>query len=154
MKMELNVWNLDIIMREVLLTKDECKAANLSSETTLADMDKTPDWVRWSYGYKTIYAFSETRLLKQEENIKLLLSDLPQKFFLSDDGGWSLWNAVQRKDGMVWGSHVAADALFCLGQALGLCKYLTPRHMSRMMPKEMPYFVISLDGFKNPETHQ
>jgi hypothetical protein len=143
--MELTFANFDSVMRDVLLTNEELAASGLGDEA--AANTPNPPGVILSHGAMTIFGFNEVRLQKQADNIRSMLSCLDDTFFAGKGGGWSLINAVQTKDGELWGNQPSADALFCLGQALGICKYCLPREFWSIMPGGMPYFIIDFDGF-------
>lgn len=95
-----------------------------------------------------IFAFSATRLEARKDDIKSMLSQLPEGFFVDSGGGMTLMNAVVTRQGVLWGEQSMADHLFALGSALGLCKYCFPRALWSSLPDGLPYFVVNLNGFK------
>ena len=152
--MELTTHNLDMIMREVLLTGAETEAANLPDDVIGNELPVAPESVILIHGAVTIYGFSKDRLLARTDDIKSMISQLPREFFVNGGGGWSLINAVSRADGELWSSQIGADALFCLGRAIGVTKYLMPRDIWSVLPCGMPYFAVNLDGFKYAEEYE
>ncbi|WP_299076193.1 hypothetical protein [uncultured Paraglaciecola sp.] len=79
-----------------------------------------------------------------EDEIKAMLSELPDEFHAKRGGGWSFLNACNTRDGEQWtGMHQTMEQLFVLGIAAGLAKWLMPRDMWSAFPGGMPY--VSVD---------
>lgn len=95
--------------------------------------------------------FSPLNLTENKENIRSMLSQLPDTFMESKGGGWSFLNACMTRDGRQWGEHKDMDALFILGIAVGLAKYLMDREMWTAFPGGMPYVVVLDKGEMNVE---
>ena len=88
--------------------------------------------------------FDPDRLKDQEQNIRSLLDQLPDKFKVDSGGGWTFLNACQTKDGVQWGEHGDIDQLVCLGLATGMVSFCLPREMWVALPGGMPYFAVDL----------
>lgn len=88
--------------------------------------------------------FHPDRLSAKCEDIKGLLSQLPDDFRTSAGGGMSFLNACVTRDGKQWGEHRSMDQLLTLGVAAGLAKILLPREAWAMLPGGMPYFCVNL----------
>ncbi len=83
------------------------------------------------------------RLAEHGEEIRFLLSELPDQFQIVKGGGWSFLNACNDRHGNLWtGSHLTMEHLFQLGEGLGLVKDLMPHEMWDVLPGGMPYFVV------------
>ena len=87
--------------------------------------------------------FHPERLKNHDQNIKLLLDQLPHQFRESTEaGGWSFLNACNREDGEQWtGVHRTMEQLMLLGAAAGRVSVM-PRMLWPMLPGGVPYFTI------------
>jgi hypothetical protein len=90
------------------------------------------------------YCFDKTAIIKHSEEIRDLLSQLPDNFQANKGGGWSFLNACESRDGVHWGEHRNMESLFCLGIAAGEAKWLM-REMADIMPGGVPYVVVGLN---------
>jgi len=94
-------------------------------------------------GITNMVGFHPERLEGHREDIKDMLSDLPDDFKVSKGGGMSFLNACDTKDGKQWtGYHQVMEQLFLLGLVIGEVKYLAPRELWEVFPGGMPYYVI------------
>lgn len=94
------------------------------------------------------YDFFPERIDAKKEDIKGMLSQLPNEFMESSGGGWSFLNANVTKDGELWtDSHEAMEQLFAMANALGLSEYKLPRKMWSMLPGGRPYVVVKDKSF-------
>lgn len=90
----------------------------------------------------------QDRLNKHKEEIKELLSQLPDAFYSNKGGGMSLLNLPFLNDETTqWGEHKSAEQLMLMGIASKLMKYCAPKEMWAALPGGVPYVVINLDGF-------
>jgi hypothetical protein len=91
------------------------------------------------------YGFDPKRIEPQKRNIASMLSQLPDDFMHDKGGGMSFLNACVRQDGLQWADlHLTMNALFMLGEAVGLAKCLVPRELWKAFPGGMPYFVVTI----------
>jgi hypothetical protein len=73
-----------------------------------------------------------------------MLGQLSDDFMHDKGGGMSMLQMPFTKDGTQYGEQRDADALFMLGQALGLAKPVLPRPMWGAFPGGLPYIVVTL----------
>lgn len=88
------------------------------------------------------FGFHSERTLSYRDEIKELLSELPENFFENSGGGWSFLQACVDKHGTQWGEHLHMEQIFCLGIALGLVKELMPKELRIALPGGVPYYVV------------
>jgi hypothetical protein len=93
-------------------------------------------------GVANRFGFHPERLASHKEEIRSMLMELPVGFRESSGGGWSVLNGCHRQDGEQWGQHLEMDALFSLGIACGLAKFLMPRELWSSLPGGMPYVAV------------
>ena len=90
--------------------------------------------------------FNRRQLAKHAVEIGAMLAQLPNEFMGHDaggGGGWSFLNACQDRDGNQWtGLHLTMEQLVLLGIGTGQVAWCLPREMWKMLPGEMPYFVV------------
>jgi len=110
-----------------------------------------PDYVVLAAGVITNVGFCREQLETQRQNVRDMLSQLPEQFHQGTGDGWSFLQACLRRDGYHWGEHRHIEQLLLLGIALGYCRFLLPRDMWKVMPGGMPYFGIALNGFPAPK---
>lgn len=92
------------------------------------------------------FGFHPERLASHKQEIREMLSCLPDEFFANKGGGWSFLNACYTRDGTHWGEHKNMDELFVLGAASGQVECLMPRPMWGVLPGGMPYYSIKTDS--------
>lgn len=125
--MELTSENVDKIIRECLFKQDENTANFIDGSA-----------VMWKIGYHP------ERLKSNEENIKSMLSCLPDDFMKSKGGGMTFLNACMDRNGKQWADlHETVDKLVSLGIASGQMSFCLPREMWDVMPGGMPYIVVN-----------
>lgn len=90
------------------------------------------------------FGFHHQRLESHRNDIKEMLSELPDEFHTDKGGGWSFLNACMTRDGVHWGEHMNIEQLLVLGIATGQAKTLMPRDMWKAFPGGMPYFSVNL----------
>lgn len=88
------------------------------------------------------YAFHPDRLEEARADVASMLAQLDDSFKEGKGGGMSFLQACCRADGTQWGEHSDMEALFALGNALGLAKYPFPREMWPILPGGMPYVTV------------
>ena len=87
--------------------------------------------------------FDPNKLSSHNEEIGMMLSELPAEFHQNRGGGMSFLNACYDKHGRQWtGEHRSMEQLFLLGLAAGKVKCLLPRDMWSALPGGMPYYVV------------
>ena len=96
-------------------------------------------------GIRNSMGFNPERIEKHREDVKSMLSQLPEPFFKQIGGGWSFLNAIETRDGEQWAEHKNVEQLLTLGIGLGYASYLMPREMWKMFPGGMPYFQVDLE---------
>ena len=127
--MELTSKNVQDIFFDSLFLDDELKT----------DIIKQAIYVN---GPITNVGFHPERLEKHREEVKDLLSQLPEPFRKSKGGGWSFLMACANSKGELWGEHRNVEQLVLLGLALKMVDYLAPRELWKFFPGSLPYFVI------------
>lgn len=95
-------------------------------------------------GIVTTMVFDKEKIEKRKEDIRSMLSELPETFREDKGGGWSFLNACMRQDGVQWSEHRDMESLFCLGIAAGLANWLMPKDLWAAMPGGMPYVAINI----------
>ena len=96
-------------------------------------------------GITSNVGFHPARLESHKEEIKSMLSELPETFMESSGGGWSFLNACQNANGEQWtGLHQRMEQLFQLGIAIKAAKFLMPREMWKVLPGGMPYVSVNI----------
>lgn len=132
--MELSCKNIDLIMADVLYREDEVPDGVPPADAIVAEslMNK--------------FAFNPIRLESHRQDVKDMLSELPDAFFEGKGGGWSFLNLPFTKDDRQWGEQYNADALLALGVGLGIMWAQMPREMWKIFPGGVPYIGINLDG--------
>lgn len=88
------------------------------------------------------------RLKGHLEDIRSMLSELPDGFSHDKGGGMSFLAACNTKEGTQWTSfHEIIDLLFVLGVGTKLVRLCAPRELWGALPGGMPYYVLNLEGF-------
>jgi hypothetical protein len=93
-------------------------------------------------GIMATFGFHPARLESHKQEVKEMLSQLPDPFMKSKGGGWTFLNACMTKNGTQWGEHNTMEQLFVLGIALKICSFALPRKMWDILPGGMPYIVV------------
>jgi hypothetical protein len=132
--MKLSAENVDAVVKDCLYRDEEITPG------------KTPEGVVIVEGIMTKFGFHPGRLAAHKEDIREMLSELPDQFFVGKGGGWSFLNACMTKEGEQWGEHRDMDALFSLGIGVGFVRNQLPRDMWAVLPGCMPYFSVDLRG--------
>jgi len=91
--------------------------------------------------------FEAHRLESHRDEVKHMLSELPNEFRDSAEGGgggWTFLNACNDRNGHQWGEHLYMEQLMTMGIGLGLVYYLLPRELWPSLPGSMPYFTVVL----------
>ena len=130
--MQLTHLNIQAVIRDCLFTDAEIPGDS-----------PTPAHVKGE-GVMVSMAFHPERLESHREDVRSMLSQLPDDFMSDNGGGMSMLNMPFTKDGEQYGEQRDADALFILGNALGFTKFLMPRNMWSMFPDGMPYIAVTL----------
>lgn len=90
--------------------------------------------------------FAQDKLTAHHEEIAGMLAQLPNQFVSHDaggGGGWSFLNACMDRDARQWtGLHLTIEKLVLLGIGTGQVEWCLPREMWKVLPGEMPYFVV------------
>lgn len=94
-------------------------------------------------GIMTNVGFHPGRLESHREEVKELLSQLPETFFKSKGGGWSFLNMAMNNKNEQWGEQRTAEQLLLIGMGLGLAEIQLPREMWSTLPGSMPYLCIN-----------
>lgn len=126
--MELNAENVETIYKKCLASKSEAK-------------DPSAILVE---GVRATFAFDSKRIEKSKNDIKELLSQLPDEFKRSfpKGGGWSFLQACTTKDDVLWGEHTNVEQLMVLGIASKQASYMLPKLSWNLLPGGMPYFTV------------
>ncbi len=140
--MELTDSNVESVVKDCLYDDDEVR--NLKSGELPQGMVVVESLTATKFG------FNPERLNKRKDDIKSMLSQLPDEFMQGKGDGWSFLNACTRKDGTQWtGSHRIVDILFVLGQAIGCAKITLDRSLWMLLPGGVPYFIVNINGLDN-----
>lgn len=125
--MELTTENVERVFKDCLFKDEEIK-------------DGTPEYVAVK-GIMHQFGFHPERLESHREDVRQLLSQLPESFLESKGGGHSFINACVTQDGTQWGEHMNMEQLFVLGVGLELARgFELPGMSDADMP--VPYFVV------------
>ena len=93
------------------------------------------------------YAFHPERIKEHEQDIRLMLDDLPKEFHKGTGDGYSFLAACNNREGKQWtGEHMIMEMLFCLGMGIGAVTCLLPREMWSILPGAVPYYRIDLQS--------
>lgn len=84
------------------------------------------------------------RVDQHREEIKSMLEDVREKFFLNSGGGGSFLELCETKDGVQWGQHRDMESLCVLAIAASLGQWCAPQEMWMLLPGGMPYIVFDL----------
>lgn len=96
-----------------------------------------------SEGITISIGFHPTRLESHRDEVREMLSNLPEQFHQSKGGGWTFLNACRDHAGNQWTDfHRRMEQLFLMGNALGLSRWQLPRDMWTILPGGMPYVVV------------
>lgn len=129
--MELTASNIKSVINDCLFKDDE-----------VANGPPT-DYVA-AQGVMMQVGFHPGRLESHREDVHSMLGQLADDFMHDKGGGMSMLQMPFTKDGTQYGEQRDADALFMLGQALGLAKPVLPPPMWGAFPGGLPYIVVTL----------
>jgi hypothetical protein len=94
-------------------------------------------------GITCTVGFNLQLIKENEKEIEEMLKDLPDEFQENSGGGMSFLNSCNDKEGNQWtGLHQRMEQLFQLGIAINKVKCLFPREFWKVLPGEMPYYVV------------
>ena len=97
-------------------------------------------------GIQTTIGFSSIQLEAHKDEIEELIGELPTDFHESGPGGASFLAMLNDKHGRQWtGLHADMEQLLLLGLGIERIELLTPREVWRLLPGDMPYYVIKED---------
>lgn len=89
-------------------------------------------------------AFRKDILETHRTNVKMMLAELPPKYFTS--GGATFNDLWDHSDGTRWtGTLSVMDMLLMLGLALGYVQYILPRDLWVTLPGRLPWLSINLE---------
>jgi len=142
--MKLTSENVNSVFDDCLFTDDEIKAAPNGQPAKMVAAE----------GIVNKFGFHPERIERHSDDVRTMLSDLPDSFMHDKGGGMSFLNACMTKNDEHWAEHPTMEKIFALGIGLNLVKPLMPRPMWRMMPGGMPYYVVNLEGFPNEQPVQ
>lgn len=131
--MELNVHNVQAVFMDCLFKDSESEFYE-------------PKDYNLVEGIRNKIGFHPERIENHREDVKSMLSELPDEFFAKKGGDWSFLNAIETKDGVQPTEHQNVEQLLTLTIALGYANYLMPREMWEMFSGGMPYFQIDLEN--------
>jgi hypothetical protein len=131
--MNLNATTVANIVKDCLFKEDEDQTNKVSVDGILLSFDFHPE-----------------RLESHRAEVSELLAELPEEFHAGKGGGWSTLNACNDKNGIQWGEHRDIDFLCSLAIALGLGGWCLSRDFWKLLPGQMPYFVVNAPSPENP----
>ena len=128
--MELNVENVKNVFFSCLFDDKELKNGRPPKEL-------------WAMGGGIVrqVVFDKRKIEQKEEDIKSLLSQLPESFF--SENGSCFVNMPTNKKGELWGEQMHAEQLYQLGKAAGFI-WNTPRELWPIS-FGVPIIIINLD---------
>lgn len=142
--MKLTSENVDRIFRDCLMKDDDPRMAELEGITS---PEQFPDWLVPADGLTLRTGLVREKVQEHREDIREMLSELPDSFHASGGGGMSFLNMCDDKEGNQWtGLHATAEQLVVLGIATGFAKYALPREMWGALPGGMPYIIVNLES--------
>jgi hypothetical protein len=95
-------------------------------------------------GIVRTFCFSPEKIGAHREEIRDLLSDMPDSFQAEGGGGMSFLNLCEDRHGEQWtGLQQTMEELVALGEAAGMASYPMPRDMWSVLPGGMPYVVFN-----------
>ncbi len=139
--MKLTVENIRVTMMATLPQEGELTK---EQENTVVAGKNLAGYIR-AEGVRGKFLFVKKKVEEKREDIRSMLSDLPDNFHKSKGGGWSFLNGCVTKDGTQWGEQRDVDDLICLGIAVGFVTFQLPREMWESLPGGVPYFVVDLE---------
>ena len=89
------------------------------------------------------FAFNPEAVAQAKPEIVTLLAELPDNFHVGKGDGWTFLNACMDRHDNHWGEHPDMEALFCVGIAAGVARWVM-RDMAHMLPGGMPYVAVDL----------
>jgi len=142
--MELTQKNVDEVVKDCMPKDGEITAAQAQD---ILDGKTQSDKFILVKGIVSTFAFVREKIEKHKEDIRSMLSELPENFRKDKGGGWTFLNACNRADGVQWtGFHRDMEALFCVGIAADLVEWTAPREMWEVMPGGVPYVAIKISS--------
>ena len=130
--MELTSENIQAVLRDCLFRDEE-----------ITDPNNPPPHVKCE-GVMVRVGLHPERLESHREDVRSMLSQLPDEFMAGKGDGMSMLQMPFTKDGVQYGEQRNADELFALGVGLGLTEFCLPRFMWAGLPGGMPYVVVKL----------
>lgn len=94
-------------------------------------------------GITRTFGFSKEKIETHKEEIRQLLSDMPDEFQAGKGGGMSFLNLCMDKYGEQWAEHSTMEELIALGEAAGMASYPLPREMWSILPGGVPYVAFN-----------
>lgn len=121
--------------------------ATCLSQHPLANLDDDDIIIE---GIKMNVAFSKKALAIVSDDIKALISQLPENALDTSEGkGMSFISLCNDKDGELWtGFHRIIEELVMLALGINCCSYLLPKELWKALPGGMPYLVFTVTEFK------
>jgi len=125
--MKLTSQAVDDIMKDVLFKEEE--------------KDDAPKMALHVDGLVRRFGFHPQRVQEAKPRIDALLDELHDDFKEGGGGGYSFLNVPFDKNGRQWGEHREAEALVCLGIAVGSAEWML-REIAQAMPGGVPYVLV------------
>lgn len=114
-----------------LFTDEEAKDESLTSKAVVVE------------GIVHTVGLHPEHLESKREEVKAMLSELPDQFFASKGGGWTFLNLCETKAGERWtGLQQIMEQLCMLAIGLKLGEWCVPRPMWPVLPGGVPYVVF------------
>lgn len=136
--MRLEAQNVDKVMRDCLFKPEEIIGGKPPADAVIVE------------GVRGKFGLHKARLESHRGDVESMLEELPEQFMIEKGGGWSFLNACMTRDGNQWGEHRDMNALFVLGQGLGVVKCQLPREMWDILPGGVPYYSVTLERNMQP----
>lgn len=97
--------------------------------------------------------FHPFRLKEKLEDIRSLVSELPDIFMNDGGGGHTFLHLVTNKAGNVWANQQKAQELLLLGLASKLISYCMQREFWKLLPGGVPFIVVDKLGDKHSKKY-
>lgn len=131
---------VDGIARDSFLTEAELGEAGVSHGDLSREIDERRNPMSFeivhSDGPKNRYIFRKSRLEKHREKvIGLIRKIVRDPFFADTEGGWSLLELTEDREGLAWADLSTAEQFACICCCLGVAVWLyIPRNYIRFEP--------------------
>ena len=132
--LELTAKNVETIFLDCLFRQDEIEDAKPKPGLEMVAVK----------GIIQSFGFNKVRVDLHKEEIRQLLSQLPEPFREDIGGGWTFLNGCVKQNGDQWGEQRNVEQLMALGIASEQAKIQTPKELWDVLPGGVPYFSVKV----------